>query len=70
MSGFWYRKYFKENNLKNVLVSNGYINETPWEKLVPFIDAANIDVNPLAMIFIRNSVREAQRCFKDSWNYS
>ena len=37
-------KLFKENNLKNVLVTNGYINETPWEKLVPFIDAANIDV--------------------------
>ncbi|MCB4792102.1 MAG: AmmeMemoRadiSam system radical SAM enzyme [Elusimicrobia bacterium] len=37
-------KLFKEKGLKNVLVSNGFINEEPWEKLVPFLDAANIDI--------------------------
>lgn len=30
--------------LKNVLVSNGFINEQPLAELLPFIDAMNIDV--------------------------
>lgn len=30
--------------LKNVLVTNGYINEEPLMKLIPYIDAMNIDV--------------------------
>ncbi|MBP5638142.1 MAG: AmmeMemoRadiSam system radical SAM enzyme [Victivallales bacterium] len=30
--------------LKNVLVSNGYINELPSQELYPLIDAANIDM--------------------------
>lgn len=30
--------------LKNVLVTNGYINETPLRALLPYIDAMNIDV--------------------------
>lgn len=33
-----------ENKLKNVFVTNGYINETPLMELMPFIDAANVDV--------------------------
>lgn len=35
---------FRKNGLKNIFVSNGYINETPLMELVTFIDAANIDV--------------------------
>lgn len=35
---------FREKGLKNVLVSNGYINPQPWEELLPLIDAANIDI--------------------------
>jgi len=34
----------KKNRIKNVLVTNGYINREPLESLVQFIDAANIDV--------------------------
>ncbi|HAM38219.1 MAG TPA: AmmeMemoRadiSam system radical SAM enzyme [Elusimicrobia bacterium] len=34
------RKY----GLKNILVSNGYINEEPFSNIVEYIDAANIDV--------------------------
>ncbi|RKD34152.1 AmmeMemoRadiSam system radical SAM enzyme [Thermohalobacter berrensis] len=34
----------KKNNLKNVLVTNGYIQEEPLKKLLPYIDAMNIDV--------------------------
>ncbi len=32
------------NGLKNVVVSNGYINREPLKKLLPFIDAFNIDL--------------------------
>ncbi|MDA3899296.1 MAG: AmmeMemoRadiSam system radical SAM enzyme [Spirochaetes bacterium] len=33
-----------EAGLKNVLVTNGYINPEPLKQLLPFIDALNIDV--------------------------
>lgn len=36
-------KLAKEKGLKNVLVSNGFINPEPLKELIPFIDAANID---------------------------
>jgi pyruvate formate lyase activating enzyme len=34
----------KKESLKNVLVTNGYLNEAPLENLLPYIDAANVDV--------------------------
>ncbi len=34
----------KEKGLKNVMVSNGFIEKEPFEVLAPFIDAMNIDV--------------------------
>lgn len=34
----------KENNLKNVVVSNGYINPEPLKNILPLIDAFNIDL--------------------------
>lgn len=37
-------KIFHENNLKNVLVTNGYINKKPLLDILPYIDAANIDL--------------------------
>src|SRR3989344_3565942 len=37
-------KLAKKSKLKNVIVSNGYINETPLKDLIPYIDAANIDL--------------------------
>ena len=33
-----------ERGLVNVLVTNGTIEEGPWRELLPFIDAANIDL--------------------------
>ena len=33
-----------ENGIKNIMVSNGYINKGPLEEIVPFLNAANIDV--------------------------
>jgi len=37
-------KLAKEKGLVNVLVSNGYINREPLVELLPFVDAANIDI--------------------------
>ncbi len=34
----------KEQGLKNVLVTNGYYNPKPFNKLLPYIDAMNIDL--------------------------
>ncbi|MDP3448799.1 MAG: AmmeMemoRadiSam system radical SAM enzyme [Eubacteriales bacterium] len=37
-------KLAKPRGLKIVLVTNGMIESEPWERLLPFIDAANIDL--------------------------
>ncbi len=37
-------KISKENGLKNVLVTNGYLNSEPLRELLPVIDGANIDL--------------------------
>lgn len=37
-------KIAKEHGLKNVLVTNGYIEEEPLKELLPYIDAMNIDL--------------------------
>ncbi|MBN2891779.1 MAG: AmmeMemoRadiSam system radical SAM enzyme [Bacteroidales bacterium] len=37
-------KIARTNNLKNVIISAGYINPKPLKELIPFIDAANIDL--------------------------
>ena len=37
-------KLAKENGIKTVMVSNGYINPEPLKELIPYIDAANIDL--------------------------
>lgn len=37
-------KIAHKNNLKNILVSAGYINPEPLKEIIPFIDAANIDL--------------------------
>lgn len=34
----------REKGLKNVLVTNGYVNEEPLKELLPYVDALNIDV--------------------------
>ncbi|BAF58649.1 MAG: AmmeMemoRadiSam system radical SAM enzyme [Pelotomaculum sp.] len=34
----------RKAGLKNVLVTNGYVNETPLRDILPYIDAMNIDV--------------------------
>jgi pyruvate formate lyase activating enzyme len=41
----------REFGLKNILVTNGYCNEKPWKELLPYIDAANIDVKGFTQEF-------------------
>lgn len=40
-------KIVREKGLYNVLVTNGYIHEEPWSKLLPCIDAMNIDLKSM-----------------------
>ncbi len=37
-------KLAKIENLKNVFISNGYINKDPIKKIAPYLDAVNIDI--------------------------
>ena len=43
-----------EAGLKNVLVTAGYINKEPWEKLCRYVDGANIDVKAMSDQFYRD----------------
>jgi pyruvate formate lyase activating enzyme len=43
----------KEKNLANVLVTNGYINEEPLRKLLPYIDAMNVDLKSMDQDFYK-----------------
>lgn len=62
-----------ENGLKNVLVTNGYINEKPLKNLLEYIDAMNIDLKSFSSDFykkiggdletVKNTIREsAKKC--------
>jgi pyruvate formate lyase activating enzyme len=46
----------REKGLKNVLVSNGYINTEPASELLEFIDAANIDLKTFNPEFYRKEI--------------
>jgi len=49
-------KLAKKEGLKNVLVTNGYIEKEPLEEILPFIDAMNIDVKAFRDEFYRELV--------------
>ncbi|UCE99550.1 MAG: AmmeMemoRadiSam system radical SAM enzyme [Planctomycetota bacterium] len=40
-------------NLRNALVTAGYINEEPWKRLLEYVDAANIDLKGITDDFYR-----------------
>jgi len=44
----------REAGMRNVLVSNGYINPEPLERLLPYIDAMNIDLKGFTDGFYHN----------------
>jgi pyruvate formate lyase activating enzyme len=43
----------READLKNVIVSNGFLNEAPLRELLPWLDAANIDLKSMDDDFYR-----------------
>ncbi len=43
----------KKRNLKNLMVSNGYISKKPLEELLPYMDAFNIDLKAFNNDFYR-----------------
>jgi len=46
----------KENGLKNVIVTNGFIKEKPLKQILPVLDAFNIDVKAFSEEFYRKVV--------------
>jgi pyruvate formate lyase activating enzyme len=50
-------KLAKKKGLKNVLVTNGYINEQPLDRLLEYIDGVNIDVKAFKNEFYRDIVK-------------
>jgi len=47
-------KLAKKRRLKNVLVTNGFIESEPLEELLPYVDAMNIDVKSYTQDFYRD----------------
>lgn len=47
-------KIAKKHNIKNVIVSNGYINTKPLIELCKYIDAANIDIKGIKNQFYKD----------------
>lgn len=47
-------KEASKKGIKNVIVSNGYINEEPLKELIKYLDAANIDLKSFDEIFYKD----------------
>jgi pyruvate formate lyase activating enzyme len=45
----------RENGLKNVLVTNGYVNQEPLRDILPLIDAMNIDLKSIRDEFYKKT---------------
>lgn len=50
-------KLAKERNIKNVLVTNGMINEEPLRELLPYISAMNIDLKSIKEDFYKDFIK-------------
>lgn len=48
-------KIAKESGIKNVWVTNGFINPTPLKEALPYIDAMNIDLKAFSDEFYKNN---------------
>jgi pyruvate formate lyase activating enzyme len=55
-------KIAHKKGLKNVLVTNGMINEEPLRNLIPYIDAANIDLKSIEEKFYSQIVKGKLSC--------
>ena len=61
-------KYAKAQGLKNILVTNGYINREPLEDLLDYIDAANIDLKGMNEGFYKSICGASLQPVLDSIN--
>lgn len=60
-------KFIHEQNLKNVIVSNGMINPEPLKELIPYIDAANIDIKGFTQEFydwVKGNIKAVKETIK------
>lgn len=48
-------KLAAEQGIKNIMVTNGFINQKPLEKLLPYLDAANIDLKAFKQRFYQKN---------------
>lgn len=46
-------KEVKKHGLKNILVTNGYLEQEPLEELLPYIDAVNVDIKSISDSFYK-----------------
>lgn len=47
-------KIARQNGIKNIMHTAGYINKEPLEKLLPYIDAANVDLKGFSQDYYKN----------------
>lgn len=47
-------KKIRAQGLKNIIITNGFINEKPLKKLLPYIDAMNIDLKSIEDSFYKS----------------
>lgn len=50
-------KLAKKKNIKNVLVTNGMINEEPLKELLPYVSAMNIDLKSIKEEFYKDFIK-------------
>jgi len=48
-------KLAKKKKIRNNLITNGFVNEEPLRKLLPYIDAANVDLKSINNEFYKNN---------------
>ena len=46
-------KLARQENIRNILVTAGYINKEPWKRMLEYVDAANIDLKGMSDDFYR-----------------
>ncbi|TYQ15897.1 UNVERIFIED_CONTAM: pyruvate formate lyase activating enzyme [Acetivibrio alkalicellulosi] len=59
----------KESGLLNVLVTNGFINRKALEKIIPYIDAINIDVKAYTDLFYKDICMAKLKNVKETVEY-
>lgn len=59
-------RLLKSRGLKTVLVTNGFIDPEPLNELLPFIDAANIDIKAFSQDFYKRNCKGRLQEVKDN----